>query len=67
MWCFQTSACNTSGIPGVVIVPDILVLHHVVQVADDFGRLQNRTAGRDQRLVHVQGNCESAPYSAELG
>lgn len=38
----------------VVVVADPLIVHHVLQVADDLGGAQIEAARRDQRLVHVQ-------------
>ena len=45
---------------GVVVVAQVGVLQHPLQVADDGRRAQVRSAGRDQRLVHVQGDREGA-------
>jgi hypothetical protein len=40
----------------VVVVADTRVFEHVLQVADQRCGAQVGTAGRDQRLVHVQGH-----------
>ena len=45
---------------GVVVVADVGVLQHPLQVADDSRGAQVRSAGRDQRLVHVQSDREGA-------
>ncbi|HSI22169.1 MAG TPA: hypothetical protein VK959_04020 [Methylophilaceae bacterium] len=37
-----------------MIVADAWVLHHVLQIADDLGRLQIPASRRNERLVHVQ-------------
>jgi len=44
----------------VVVVAEVGMLQHPLQVADDSRRGQVRSAGRDQRLVHVQGDRERA-------
>ena len=51
---------------GVVVVADARVVHHVLEVADDLGRGEIAAAGRDQRLVHVQGDGERALDAAEV-
>ena len=51
---------------GVVVVADARVVHHVLEVADDLGGAQVAAAGRDQRLVHVQGDGERALDAAEV-
>jgi hypothetical protein len=40
---------------GVVVIADIRMLHHVLQIANECSCLQIFATGRDQRLVHVQG------------
>ncbi len=53
----------------VVVVADTLVLHHVLQIADDRGGVKIGAAGRYQRLVHVQGDgsgAEMRPKSATI-
>jgi hypothetical protein len=45
---------------GVVVVAQVGVLQHPLQVADDGGGARVRSAGRDERLVHVQGDRERA-------
>jgi hypothetical protein len=45
---------------GVVVVADAGVLHHPLQVADRGRGAQVRPTGRDERLVHVQGDGEGA-------
>ena len=50
----------------VVIIADALVIHHILQVTDDFGGAQVVASGRNQRLVHVQGDRESALDVAEI-
>jgi hypothetical protein len=37
----------------VVVVAKVLVLHHVLEVADDSRRLKIRAARWNQRLMHV--------------
>jgi hypothetical protein len=44
----------------VVVVAEVGVLQHPLQVADDGGGARVRSAGRDQRLVHVQRDREGA-------
>ena len=51
---------------GVVVIPDPLVLHHVLEVADDGGGVQVAAAGRDQRLVLVQGDGAGGTDAAEV-
>ena len=43
---------------GVVVVAGAGVAHHEVEVADEVGGAQVASAGRDQRLLHVQGDGE---------
>ena len=43
-----------------MVVADALVLEHVLQVADHRGGANIASAGRDQRLVHVQRVGEGA-------
>ena len=45
---------------GVVVVADVGVLQHPLQVADDGGGAQAWSPGGDERLVHVQGDREGA-------
>jgi hypothetical protein len=45
---------------GVVVVAEAGVLQHPLQVADHRRRAQLRSGGRDERLVHVQGDRERA-------
>ena len=49
----------------IVVVPDVRVLGHVAKVADEACRPQIVSAGRDQRLVHVQRDRERAVDSRE--
>ena len=42
----------------VVVIADVRVLEHVPQVADQRSRAKLLSAGRDQRLVHVQRDPE---------
>jgi hypothetical protein len=49
-----------------VVVADVAVLVHVLQVADDGRRAQVVAAGRDERLVHVQGDGASAADRPEV-
>jgi hypothetical protein len=51
---------------GVVIVADALVLHHVLQIADDRRRAQIAAPRWNQRLVHVQGSGKRALDSIEI-
>jgi hypothetical protein len=56
---------------GVVIVADLRVRQHVLQVADDCRGAQVVAAGGDQRLMHVQcdrcGAAETSDVHAALG
>jgi hypothetical protein len=45
---------------GVVVIAEVGVLQHPLQVADDRRRAQVGSASRDERLVHVQGDGEGA-------
>ena len=45
---------------GVMAVADVGMLQHPLQVADDGGGAQVGSAGRDQRLVHMQGDGKRA-------
>jgi hypothetical protein len=51
---------------GVVVVSDLRVLQHVLQVADDRGGPQVGAAGGDQRLVHVQRDRAGAADAPEI-
>jgi hypothetical protein len=50
----------------VVIVANVLVLHHVLKVTDDRRRTQVAPTGWNQRLVHVQGDRRRASDPAEV-
>ena len=50
----------------VMVVADARVIHHVPEVADDFGRGQIVTTRRNQRLVHVQRSRKSVVDVAEI-
>jgi len=39
---------------GIVVVAQIGMLQHPLQIAHDGGGAQVRSTGRDERLVHVQ-------------
>ena len=45
---------------GVVVVPDVRMVHHVLEIADDRRRSQIVGPGGNQRLVHVQRDGERA-------
>jgi hypothetical protein len=49
-----------------VVVAEVGVLQHPLQVADDGRRGQVWSAGRDQRLVHVQGDRERAVDAGDV-
>jgi hypothetical protein len=49
----------------IVVVAHARMLEHVLQVADECGRAQLGTAGRDQRLVHVQCHRAGAADAVE--
>ncbi len=51
---------------GIVVIADALVLHHVLEVADEGGAAQVTAAGRDQGLVHVQGDGGGGADLAEV-
>ena len=51
---------------GVVIVPNAWVVHHVLQVADNFGGAQVAAFGWDERLVHVESVGEGAADASEI-
>ena len=44
----------------VVVVADVLMLHHVLKMADHGGGSEIVTPFRHQRLVHVEGDGEAA-------
>ena len=50
----------------IVVVADALVVHHVFKIADDRCRPQIGASGRDQGLVHVECDVESASNPAEI-
>jgi hypothetical protein len=50
----------------VVVVPDVLVVHHMFEVADHIGGAQVVTPGGDEGLVHVQGVGAAAPNISEI-
>lgn len=55
----------------VVIIADVRVLHHVLQVADELRCLNVVAARRDQRLVHVEcdgeGRFDAIKVDARFG
>jgi len=58
---FTHAAVTGAEYRGVVIVAYRLVLHHVLQVADDGCATELVTPCRNQRLVHVQRNGAGRP------
>ena len=50
----------------VVVITDVLVVHHVLEIADDLRGAQVTAAGRDQRLVHVQRDGAGALQAPEV-
>ncbi len=40
----------------VVVVADVLIVPHVLEIANDLGGFKFSSTGGDQRLVHVQGD-----------
>jgi hypothetical protein len=48
-----------------VVIANPLILHHVLEVADDGGGTEISPAGRDQRLVLVQGDGAGGTHRAE--
>ena len=48
------------------LLSPIWVFHHVFQIADYRRSLQIGTSSRNQRLVHVQRDAESAAGAAEI-
>jgi len=51
---------------GVVIVPNAWVVHHVLEVADNFGGGQVAAFGWDERLVHVESVGERTADASEI-
>ena len=51
---------------GIVVVSHMGMLHHVLQIADQAGRVQVLAASGDQRLVHVERIGEAATDRAEV-
>jgi hypothetical protein len=51
---------------GVVVVADPRIVHHVLQVADDFGAAQIMASGRNQGLVLMQGAGKGGFDRAEV-
>ncbi len=49
-----------------MIVPDVLMVHHILEIADDPGGPKVVPAGRDERLVHVQRDGERAVGPLEV-
>jgi len=49
-----------------VVVADVAVLVHVLQVADDRGGAQVAATSGDEWLVHVQGDGAGAADGAEV-
>ena len=49
-----------------MVVADTLVVHHVFEVADDFGGTHIAASGRNERLVHVERNGAGAVYGSEI-
>ena len=49
----------------VVVIAHVLVLHHIVEVADNFRSGQVVAADGDQRLLHVQRDREDGLQSVE--
>jgi hypothetical protein len=60
------SACGTSGTPARCGCRQVGVLQHPLQVAHGGGGAQVRPAGRDERLVHVQGDRERAVDAGDI-
>ena len=50
----------------IVVIADVLVVHHVLQIADQICRPQVAAAGWNQRLMHVQRNGECAADAAKI-
>ena len=50
---------------GVMVVADVLVFHHVLEIADDGGGPQIVAASGDEGLVHVQGDGEGALHAIQ--
>ena len=50
----------------VVIIPDAWVVHHVLQVANNFGGGQIAAFGWNERLVHVERVGERAADAFEI-
>jgi hypothetical protein len=46
----------------IVVVADIAVIQHVLEVADDLRGAQIVPSHGNERLVHVQGHCRRAPH-----
>jgi len=50
----------------VVVVPDLLVVHHVLQVANNFRSAEIAATRRNERLVHVQRDGACAPDAPKI-
>ena len=50
----------------IVVVPDLGVVHHVLQVANNLSRSQVAAATGDQRLVHMQRDGKGALDAFEV-
>src|SRR5208337_2763448 len=50
----------------VVVVANVLMIHHVLEVANDLGATEVATSGGNQRLMHMQCNGRRAPDAAEV-
>ena len=51
---------------GVVVIANARVIHHVLEVADDFSRGEIVAPGGDKRLMHVQRHGKGAADAAEV-
>ncbi len=51
---------------GVVVVADVLVIHHVLEIADYLRRARIVASGGNQGLLHVKSVGEEAPGAVEI-
>jgi hypothetical protein len=49
-----------------VVVPNVRMSHHIVEIADDLRRFELWASRRDYRLMHVQCERKPALYAIEV-
>src|SRR5881396_829932 len=50
----------------VMVVADMLIIHHLLEVADDGGRAEVVSSRGNQRLMHVQRDRKRALHASKI-